>query len=1111
MQVDGNTPEDVEAQIRFESFKLGKPRPTHSHARSHSRNASMSSFSFGTSKSQPTNLNELSTPSTKRNSHHRRRSSVSTRHESAEMMGVAVPDLPQSNSDDNITFGDKDSVRRRALWALEGKQDVSYSKVEIPELETSSNDMLGFEFPSKPSFPPGSGVGSSLSSLMSSKRDSFKLLTASSSSKDQLHTLVEEDEDEEESSGSIPAPSTSPLPIEPPVPSIKPLTSKPRPASLNLRPLSLTPDNLNNHNFGLPTPVPTPSPIQPRSGLRSLSLASAPPMSVTHRRPALNLQIASDGSLVKAGDPNTPDTRALPRRSSISYRSSSTSSTSSNPGLPTPEMTPTFALDRRFSLNSNDDDDGFPTSVSSSSSSSSRSQSQTRPLSVSEQHFLYKSHNALLGRIMDLEKALTTRQREDGSRPISMLSDASSPCVGNDDEMFRLVTDLKAERDELKRDVDGWRVRVADMDKQLVTFAKRVESERRDAWVARTKCGMIEVERAGLEKEVEHLNAQLLSLRDETKTLAAQVDKLSGEKEGLEEEVRQLKALAEVEVDALATPTTQSFTPFTRKRDIGMSSLDSANSSVTDVDGDSDFSSTFGFRLKAVAEEPDDILSDEDNGLAGYEDEEEDDIDVSNSPISDDDFGSDDGFPRSVVAMKEGTPAVSITAPSRSCSPGLPTPVRTPPSHQSRASLSKTWTFPRGTPVSQPINNKENEEIDRFFGCLEEPDDVPVAVAEGEATEDLYTFERSKSLFASGFKYQDDMPPWLLGGADEVVDKSLDMVIEEDEEESGSDMTRVEEEEVFGDAGGIKITFTPPIEDVASEPSVPETPSPKASVKPVHLLADFEEDEEEDVVSTPPLGYSRPALSQMVTPPSSIPRPAATPSGIPRSVSREQSPSLSRSPPPKYGTPPNKRGGSMPSFIPQPVSPCSPKQPRASTTFIRQPPRKPLLPSKMSNGNKTSSNGSTSKLQSSPMMKSRINMLPRFSDDLSAATGSASSRAGPSPQMMSVDLGNRDVPRCDESPKPASFSGLMTSPLTRFSSLTSFIPLPWSPRSNATESFVDSKAEVMSSPPVQERRTFVSKERQLEKLKVRFKTEGAVKSYGGDVCKKCHDDEPVFL
>ena len=72
----------------------------------------------------------------KRNSHHRRRSSVSTRHESAEMMGVSVPDLPPSNSDDNVNFGEKDSVRRRALWALEGKADMAFSKVEIPELST---------------------------------------------------------------------------------------------------------------------------------------------------------------------------------------------------------------------------------------------------------------------------------------------------------------------------------------------------------------------------------------------------------------------------------------------------------------------------------------------------------------------------------------------------------------------------------------------------------------------------------------------------------------------------------------------------------------------------------------------------------------------------------------------------------------------------------------------------------------------------------------------------------------------------------------------------------------------------------------------------------------
>lgn len=57
-----------------------------------------------------------------------------------------MPDLPISlsslssmssisSSDDN---GEKDSIRRRALWALEGKPDAgvlsSYSKVEIPDV-----------------------------------------------------------------------------------------------------------------------------------------------------------------------------------------------------------------------------------------------------------------------------------------------------------------------------------------------------------------------------------------------------------------------------------------------------------------------------------------------------------------------------------------------------------------------------------------------------------------------------------------------------------------------------------------------------------------------------------------------------------------------------------------------------------------------------------------------------------------------------------------------------------------------------------------------------------------------------------------------------------------
>lgn len=81
----------------------------------------------------------------KRNSHHRRRSSVSTRHESAEIMGVSVPDLPTSSAE--VSASEKDSIRRRALWALEGKQaDASYSKVEIPELSTPEIEKKMFDF-----------------------------------------------------------------------------------------------------------------------------------------------------------------------------------------------------------------------------------------------------------------------------------------------------------------------------------------------------------------------------------------------------------------------------------------------------------------------------------------------------------------------------------------------------------------------------------------------------------------------------------------------------------------------------------------------------------------------------------------------------------------------------------------------------------------------------------------------------------------------------------------------------------------------------------------------------------------------------------------------------
>jgi len=62
------------------------------------------------------------------------------------MMGVALPDLPVSTSDDNVNLGEKDSIRRRALWALEGKPDVSFNKVEIPDITTPDIEKMLCDF-----------------------------------------------------------------------------------------------------------------------------------------------------------------------------------------------------------------------------------------------------------------------------------------------------------------------------------------------------------------------------------------------------------------------------------------------------------------------------------------------------------------------------------------------------------------------------------------------------------------------------------------------------------------------------------------------------------------------------------------------------------------------------------------------------------------------------------------------------------------------------------------------------------------------------------------------------------------------------------------------------
>ncbi|KZT41131.1 hypothetical protein SISSUDRAFT_369976 [Sistotremastrum suecicum HHB10207 ss-3] len=242
-------------------------------------------------------VNAPSSSSSRPNSHHRRRSSVSTRRESAEMMGIAAATLAELPSSDE---NEKDS-RRRALWALEGKSSSprdsfvsGFAKVEIPDFPSPDEEIV--DRLTKPAFTGPTSIAA--------RRESFgRTLTPSLSSKDQLHTLVEEDEEDDETP-SAPTPRT-------------------RPPNLNLRPLTLDATSL-------PSPSLTPS---PRIGLKPLTLVQS--------------TAALQNSTMRSNVPN--DMLPVKRHSSISYKRSNDPQPARvvspvNNGaasLPTPDLTPT--------------------------------------------------------------------------------------------------------------------------------------------------------------------------------------------------------------------------------------------------------------------------------------------------------------------------------------------------------------------------------------------------------------------------------------------------------------------------------------------------------------------------------------------------------------------------------------------------------------------------------------------------------------------------------------------------------------------------------------------------------------------------------------------------
>lgn len=1132
---------NMAAKQRFESFKMGGGAPAnslnnfipkHSHGRSRSRNSSISSLStLSTSASAPSfpspvefssnNVPSNAPPSKRPNSHHRRRSSVSTRRESAELMGVSLPDLPAVHTDDNVNLGDKDSIRRRALWALEGKPDLAFSKVEIPDI-TSPDLTRSFEFPTKPSFPPGTGIsGHGISSLMS-KRDSFgKMFASTSTSKDQLQTLVEEEEEEEEFQEERPAQvvevveeftEAPTVPLVTPASTVTKSASRHRPASLNLRPLSLVSGNAIGCPPGnLPTPTLTPN-HQP-NGLRSLALTSSSDTSLTNAKVTKSstkrhstVTSSSSGSFSLASRRSISSESTSLRdnsrkRSSISYKRSVASIPRDMGVLPTPDSTPT---DRRFS------------------ESSDVECVAEQPLTTSEQHFLFRSHNVLLARIMDLERTLRSRSMS-RSRPLSMASEASAASSEPSDEMLQLISDLKAERDELKRDIDGWRMRVADADKQAGVLARRVEAERRDAWVARSRLGLLEVEKRSLDKALGSKNAELQQsisqseqfkkecdgMREELDRLRARlrdadraVDEVIRLRAALEQERTRRTELEKVLDDAglLNTPTiplsvggqnkgsvpSQSYS--THPRGLGFQSIDSDGSS-TDVESVDQSFTKAELTLDAVTEEDEDEyedssncdFSEEEDELAGYEDAEDSDLSFQSPDGSS--IGSGDELDiMPVSVLNEATNrlnSLSNDAPSR-------------PLHSRHNSLSKTWTFPRGQPVAV---KRDVDEVDRFFGCLDDVENSPPFGSE----------EMGKAMFTSTFGLScdddDELPPFVIpSDVGTVVDlptsRSLDVVPEENENEAEADDEN--DGELLGEEveGGIRFTFNPP-PTVCSPPPVicitPPTESESASAaRKTDIIFEPFDDEEDD---TSPFTFPQSRVQEPITPPSSSSptsesssrpssRTSSSPSSIPRATSLRSfmplTPPSSATPPRRtsdrfsaladysatsFITPPSRRGGTTPSFIPQPVSP--------SPSKIFSPSRSRVAAPLMRSKGATNANSATLRYYGT-------------SEEIAEAKSDFSDICEYPDQYAST----------------SSLSSIMSSPLAArisFQTLSNFIPLSWTPGAatvasrttprTSTDDVAEAASPFTSARPGVRRsneRRFVSRDQQLEKLKNRL-------------------------
>jgi len=281
-------------------------------------------------------------------------------------------------------------------------------------------------------------------------------------------------------------------------------------------------------------------------------------------------------------------------------------------------------------------------------------------LSPTEQAFLFNNQASLLARISELERVLASR-----SRPMSFvsassrqLSTSSIASEAQSDEMLRLVQDLKTERDELSRDLGVSQSKAENLEKQITILNRRLENERKEAWIAKQSEQALKIENSKLSKELDDAHLQIRRLQEDLVRIEAELE----------------------DRDSFHVHRKEVSTP------------------------------------RSVERNPN--FEDDEDELAHYEDEDVGDVSFY-SDLDDSTTSSFSPLRERPTALLRPANLFGQTTPSPSSAASISppaTPFTAPAApHKKTSSLEQGWSFPKG---AKPVQS-EPSQVDRFFNCLE--------------------------------------------------------------------------------------------------------------------------------------------------------------------------------------------------------------------------------------------------------------------------------------------------------------------------------------------------------------------------------------------------------